>query len=307
MKNVIVTGANGFVGSHLVRALDKKHIHVFAVVKDENENIDTIQLLENVEIVYCDLFTLDTLKEKIRVESQIDAFYHLAWAGTSGDARANYELQLNNAKAACEAVRLAKEMAIVKFIFAGSIMEYECEKYIPKDLSRPGLGNIYSTGKVAAHYMAKTLAYSIGLDFEAMIISNIYGPGEISARLINTTLSKMLHGEKTSFTKGVQLYDFIYITDAVNAMILIGEKGQAYKNYYIGNREQKPLKQFIIQMRDCIDPCLELGFGEIPFNGPMLTYKEFNTQALYDELDFEPKVSFQEGIKKTIEWLRERE
>ena len=60
MKNVIVTGANGFVGSHLVRALDKKHIHVFAVVKDENENIDTIQLLENVEIVYCDLFTLDT-------------------------------------------------------------------------------------------------------------------------------------------------------------------------------------------------------------------------------------------------------
>ena len=39
----------------------------------------------------------------------------------------------------------------------------------------------------------------------------------------------------------------------------------------------------------------------------MLTYKEFNTQALYDELDFEPKVSFQEGIKKTIEWLRERE
>ena len=307
MKNVIVTGANGFVGSHLVRALDEKRIHVFAVVKDENENIDTIHPLENVEIVYCDLFTLDTLKEKIHVEDQIDAFNHLAWAGTSGDARANYELQLNNAKAACEAVRLAKEMAIVKFIFAGSIMEYECEKYIPKDLSKPGLGNIYSTGKVAAHYMAKTLAYSIGLDFEAMIISNIYGPGEISARLINTTLSKMLHGEKTSFTKGVQLYDFIYITDAVNAMILIGEKGQAYKNYYIGNREQKPLKQFIIQMRDCIDPCLELGFGEIPFNGPMLTYKEFNTQALYDELDFEPKVSFQEGIKKTIEWLRERE
>ena len=60
-------------------------------------------------------------------------------------------------------------------------------------------------------------------------------------------------------------------------------------------------------MRDCIDPSLELGFGEIPFNGPMLTYKEFNTQALYDEFDFEPKVSFQEGIQKTIKWLRERE
>ena len=66
MKNVIVTGANGFVGSHLVRALDEKRIHVFAVVKDENENIDTIHPLENVEIVYCDLFTLDTLKEKIQ-------------------------------------------------------------------------------------------------------------------------------------------------------------------------------------------------------------------------------------------------
>ena len=53
MKNVIVTGANGFVGSHLVRALDEKHVHVFAVVKDENENIDTIHLGTRGQTMNC--------------------------------------------------------------------------------------------------------------------------------------------------------------------------------------------------------------------------------------------------------------
>ncbi|MEG1332007.1 MAG: NAD-dependent epimerase/dehydratase family protein, partial [Eubacterium sp.] len=98
-----------------------------------------------------------------------------------------------NAEATCHAVKVAKDLNVRKFIFAGSIMEYECEQYIPQDESKPGLGNIYSVGKVAAHYMAKTLAYHLELDFETMIISNIYGPGEISARLINKTLLKLLN------------------------------------------------------------------------------------------------------------------
>jgi len=306
MKNAIVTGANGFVGSNLVKALSQKNIHVYAIIKGENANIGNIQWLENVDIIYCDLFHLNELKNKLN-DKEIDVFYHLAWAGTSGNTRADYDLQLNNAKAACDAVSVAKKMNVKKFIFAGSVMEYECIEYIPRDDAKPGLGNIYSIGKVAAHFMSKTLACNLGLDYETMIISNIYGPGEVSPRLINTTLLKLIKREETAFTAANQLYDFIYIDDAIRAMILIGDEGKPYCNYYIGNRDQKPLKEFILEMKNCIDKDIELGFGKIRYNGATLSYNEFNTQALYEDLNFEPKVSFTEGIKKTIKWLKNQE
>ena len=55
MKKVIITGANGFVGSNVCKELDSRGVKIFAVIKDENENIDNIKELKNVEIVYCEL------------------------------------------------------------------------------------------------------------------------------------------------------------------------------------------------------------------------------------------------------------
>lgn len=152
--------------------------------------------------------------------------------------------------------------------------------------------------------MSKTLAYNLGLDFVCTTISNVYGVGEISERLINTTIIKLLKKEKTSFTEGNQLYDFIYIDDVVRAFILIGEYGKPFKNYYIGNKKPQLLKEFLVKIRDCIDTNIELGLGEIPFNGISLNYTEFSTLGLYEDFNFKTTVNFEDGIKKTAEWLR---
>ncbi|MEG1332008.1 MAG: NAD-dependent epimerase/dehydratase family protein, partial [Eubacterium sp.] len=88
MNRAIVTGGNGFVGSHLVCALAEKGVKVYAIIKDEYENIEFIKNHQNVQIIYCDLFHLEQLKEKIlfdKGDQSIDLFYHLAWAGTSGN------------------------------------------------------------------------------------------------------------------------------------------------------------------------------------------------------------------------------
>lgn len=305
MRKVIITGANGFIGKNLAITLAAKGIKVYAVIKDITSDVSEIKDIFNVEIIYCNSRNILELEQKIS-DRDIDVFYHFAWAGTSGDMRADYELQLKNIKSCCDSIKVTKNMQIKKFVFAGSILEYECQKYISENFSQYGLNHIYSTAKLSAHYMAKILSYNLGVNFLSTIISNAYGVGEISQRLINTTIVKLIKKEKMSFTKGDQLYDFIYIDDAVRAFELIGDFGRPFKTYYIGNKEPKLLKEFLITIRDYIDKNIELGLGELPSNKTYLNYTEFSTLGLYEDFNFQPTVSFEEGIELTINWLRKK-
>ena len=57
-------------------------------------------------------------------------------------------------------------------------------------------------------------------------------------------------------------------------------------------------------MRDCVDPEIEIGLGELPFNGVSLTYEEFDIYAVKNDTGFTPKVSFEDGIKNTVAWIK---
>ena len=136
-------------------------------------------------------------------------------------------------------------------------------------------------------------------------MSNVYGPGEYSPRLINTTIRKIIRGEHCAFSSGTQKYDFIYIDDAINAFIKIGELGKNNKTYYIGSLNPKPLKKFLLELRDVVDKNAEMGFGEMEFNGVSLTYNEFNINAIKDDTGLIPLIEFKDGIKRTADWIRE--
>ena len=96
MKKAIVTGANGFVGNNVCKALCNCGVKVYAVIKDTNENISNIEHLNNLEIVYCELADIESLYNKIP-DRDIDVFYHFAWVGSAGELRCNEEIQLQNA------------------------------------------------------------------------------------------------------------------------------------------------------------------------------------------------------------------
>ena len=59
------------------------------------------------------------------------------------------------------------------------------------------------------------------------------------------------------------------------------------------------------ELRDCVDPEIEIGLGELPFNGVSLTYKEFDINAVKNDTGFIPKVSFTDGVKNTVDWIKE--
>lgn len=303
MKKVIVTGANGFIGTALCRELSNQGISVIAVVRNEEENISNIENLKGLRIVYSDLSEFKNLNEKIS-DRDIDVLYHLAWVGSAGPLRGCADVQFNNIKYTCDTVKACSKMNCKRFVFASSIMEYEIEAVMATDAT-PGINTLYSSAKVSADYMARTIAGSLGVDYIRAVISNIYGPGELSPRLVNTSIRKLLNGEHCAFSAGEQTYDFIYIDDAAKTFVAIGEKGVVNRTYYIGSQNPKPLKEFLCELRDQVDPNIEIGLGEIPFNGVSLTYNEFNVHAVKEDTGFVPTVSFAEGIQNTVKWIKE--
>ena len=300
MEYVIVTGANCFIGKTLVNALLEKGYHVVAL------DVRFDDVLANEERVTCVNVTnkeVAALAEEIP-HQEYRCFFHLAWAGTSGPARADYAVQLNNVKLACDYIKLCSEIGCKRVVYASSINEMETYEYLQSDNIEPAGGYIYGTGKLAAHLMGETVAKLNGIEFIPVIITNIYGVGEKSARMIYTSINKLVHKEHCSFTAGYQTYDFIYITDAINSIIAVAEKGKAFNRYYIGSGEPKPLREFLLEMRDIVDPEAELGLGDIPFKGVDISYDQFDLKKVERDTGYRNEVPFAEGIRMTAEYIR---
>ena len=302
MKKAIVTGANGFVGSAVCKELTETGVEVIAVVRNQESDISRIEKLRGIKIIYSDISDFVNLADIIS-DRDIDVFYHFAWTGSSGPLRGDHDVQLNNVRYTCDSIKACSALNCHKFVFASSIMEYEVSALMETE-NKPGINTLYCSAKVAADYMAKALANANSISYIRAVISNIYGPGETSPRLINTSLRKMLNGEHCSFSAGEQMYDFIYITDAAKAFASIGNKGKSNKSYYIGSLEPQPLKFFLMEMRDCVDSNIEIGLGELPFSGVSLTYNEFDIEAVKNDTGFVPETSFSEGINMTLKWLK---
>lgn len=303
MKNVIVTGANGFIGKTLIKALLERECNVVALdigfddVLADNDSVTCINVTDK---------EMGDLAEEIPSDGY-DCFFHLAWAGTSGSARADYNIQLNNVKSACDYILLCRQLGCKRVIYASSINEMETYEYLQSDNIDPSGGYIYGTGKLAAHLMGETVAKMNGIEFIPVIITNIYGVGEKSARMIYTSINKLLHKEHCSFTEGYQTYDFIYITDAINSIVEVGGKGKAFNRYYIGSGKPKPLREFLMEMRDIVDPEAEVGLGDIPFKGIDISYSQFDLKKVERDTGYKNQISFAEGIKMTADYIRGEE
>ena len=301
MQKVIITGADGFVGSYTVAHFLKEGCEVLAL--DMGAEPKRLKATEGLTYIQCDISDVNGMMKKIS-QGVYDTFVHFAWAGSAGPARVDYNLQMKNALVTVECMKAAKRLGCTRFVCAGSIMEYEVEAAIHTQGSKPGMAYIYGMGKHIAHCMCKSVAVDIGIELLWPMITNAYGVGELSPRFVNTTLRKIINGDKLEFTSGAQNYDFVYVSDVAKAFYLVAKNGKPFCEYMIGSGNAKPLKEFIIEMVSACSDDAVPHFGDIQFTGTNMPLSTFSIADIKSDCGFEPEVSFAVGTRMTMEWLK---
>ena len=300
MENVIITGADGFVGSYTVNYFLDQGKRVLAI--DMGKEPSRLKDHPNLRYIQCDISKTNTMLELIPI-GDYDTFLHFAWVGSSGPSRDNYNLQIQNALNTVECLKAAKELGCSRFLCAGSIMEYEIETVTHAQGSRPGMGYMYAMGKHVAHCMCKIIASKIGIDLLWPIVTNAYGVGEVSPRFVNTTLRKIINKDPLHFTSATQYYDFVYVSDVAKAFYLVADKGIPFCEYMIGSGNARPLRDFIWEMVNVSGTEIPPHFGDVPFMGGAIPLSTYSIDDIKKDCGFTPEVSFSNGIKKTMDWL----
>lgn len=309
MRKAIVTGATGFIGKFLIRELLKQDVVVYAVVRKNSRNMQTLKELP-VKIIECDLCEFYQLPSLIK-EREIDVVFHTAWQGVSDADAKNQGIQIENLKATLDLIDAMNTMNIKTFVGCGSMHEAEALVEMRDNKVISNLGYMYKATKTAAHWMGKAKAGNYGIKFFWPLI-NTYGEEEKSTRLVNTIIRNILDGESPSVSAGTQYYDFVHVRDVAHALYLIAEKGIDGTNYVIGSGAAKPLKEFLIVIEKVVNELrndgeiVSLGFGKVTNNVVYLPKETFDVSSLKKHTGFQVTISFEEGIKRTAEWIAQQ-
>jgi nucleoside-diphosphate-sugar epimerase len=304
VKRVVITGPTGAIGIALINCLIENGIEVLAVCREDSKRINSIPNHNLVKIVKLNLNEIYKLSDII--SERYDVFYHLGWEGTFGNSRNNMWGQMKNIQYTLDAVEVAAKLGCYKFIGAGSQAEYGRVEGKLTALTPTFPENGYGIAKLCAGQMSRILCEQKNMNHIWTRILSVYGPYDGENTMIMSVIRKLAHGEKPSLTEGKQQWDYLYSKDAGYAMYLLGEKGVSGKIYCIGSGQTKALSEYVEILRDNISRDLELGFGEIAYAPKQVMHLCADITDLEMDTGFEPKYSFEDGIKETIEWYKDR-
>jgi nucleoside-diphosphate-sugar epimerase len=306
MKKVIITGPTGAIGHALIDECIKNNIEVYAICRPRSHRMNSIVKNNLVHIVEVDLSELS--KATTLLPHDCDVFYHFGWAGTFGaDLRNDMYLQNKNIQYALDAVELAHICGCHTFIGAGSQAEYGRfeGRLCPDTPTFPENG--YGMAKLCAGEMTRVQAHKHNMKHIWTRILSVYGPYDGAKTMVMSTVAKLLNGEKPSFTKGEQMWDYLYSKDAGAIMFALGSvKSIDGKIYCLGTGIAHPLKAYIETIRDEINPNLPLGLGDIPYSHKQVMCLCADTTALEQDLGYHCSYSFVQGVSETIEWYKEK-
>ena len=303
IQTAVVTGPTGAIGIALCEKLLRENVTVYAVCRPGSSRIKDLPKAAALHVVECDAKELATLPQKMEGVS-VDAFFHFAWAHTIGQGRNDMPAQIENIQSTIDAVHAAKALGCQVFLGAGSQAEYGRVEGLLKSDTPAFPENGYGMAKLCAGQMSRVEAKALDIDHVWVRILSVYGPHDGPMTMISGTIRKLLAGERPALTAGIQRWDYLYAGDAADAFYLAACHGRNGAVYPLGSGQAMPLKDYIIQMRDAINPALPLGLGEVPYGPLQVMHLQAEISALQADTGFAPKTPFAEGIRRTMDWVK---
>lgn len=308
MKTAIVTGPTGVLGTALVRHLAHEGVRTVALVRPGSSRMGNVPKSDDVEIVDCGLDQLNRASTLLSARNIVncDAWFHLGWMSTFGaDARNDMVAQIANIQYSLDAVAAADELGCRVFVGVGSQAEFGRHNG-PMGPETPAFPeNGYGIAKLASGAMTRIECAKRGIRHEWMRVFSVYGPNDNPNTLISSTIRTLLANEAPSVTAGEQLWDYLYADDAARALFLAAEAGLDGATYCVGSGEAKPLRDYLEIIRNSIDGSPAIGYGAVPYSPNQVMFLQADITSLREDTGFEPAVTFEEGVRRTIAWMKE--
>jgi dolichol-phosphate mannosyltransferase len=306
MKRVIITGAAGFVGSNLARRLlrDGHEVHLLVRPRHSSWRIDDIR--RHVQLYEVALEDPDGLTRTVD-DIRPDWVFHLAAYGAySSQADVRQMIQTNIA-GTINLVEASLKTGFEAFVNTGSSSEYGFKDHAPSEDESVEPNSHYAVTKASATLLCRYTAQSRSVHLPTLRLYSVYGPYEEPTRLVPRLITHGLKGELPPLVNPRVARDYVYVDDVTEAYLLaatnrVGQQPGAV--YNVGTGIQTSLEEAVETARRLLSIKSEPRWATMP-------EREWDTETwvadnrkIKDALGWQPRHTFEQGLRLTIEWLR---
>ncbi len=313
MKKILVTGADGFIGSHLTEELVKKGYEVKAFVFYNSFNtwgwLDTLpqEIMRHIEIFQGDVRDPNGVRDAMR---GCDAVFHLAaliaipFSYHSPDTYVD-----TNIKGTLNVLQAAREKGIRVLVTSTSEV-YGTAQYVPIDEKHPFQGQSpYSATKIGADRLAESFYRSFELPVTIVRPFNTYGPRQSARAVIPTIITQLLAG-KTEIKLGslTPTRDFNYVKDTANGFISIYESDRTVgEEINIATQKEISIGQLAEELIRQINPAAQIVCEEQRLRPEKSEVNRLLgcNRKIMELTDWKPRYTFEQGLAETTAFLRE--
>lgn len=304
-QRVLITGATGFIGTHVTRALVARGADVTVFLR-ESAQLEHLQpFLDRVTIQWGDITDQAALARHVQAARPRYAF-HLAAHTNVGRDRANDEVALNvNLLGTVRLLDALTDSGVERIVNSGSCEEYgDSSPSVTEDV-RPRPVSPYSASKAAATIWCEMLWRTRSVPVVTVRPFLSYGPGQASVRLIPQAIVAALRDQEFPMTRGEQTREFTHVEDLVDgylrAALAPGIDGQIFN---LSSGEETSVQDAVNLIFRIAQSRGRPLFGALPYREAELWRSSGDARAAREQLGWQPRIRFAEGIAAVIAWYR---
>ena len=303
---VLVTGATGFIGSHLTRRLVADGARVSIFIRSTSDTTDIADVLNAVSVHQVDICDQNAVNRAMP-HSCPQVVFHLAAIGMSEPFISPPVAVRVNVQGTLHLLEAAHQCGVTRFIHSGTAYEYGDAAHDDapnKELLDPV--NTYAASKAAARAFVRLYARVYNLPAVTLRLFAVYGPGQPPKTLISSAVRAALEERDFPMTPGDQMRDFVYVGDVVEgyvrAAVTSGLEGVTID---LGTGQSHTIRKVVQRLYELAGSRGKPLVGALPYR-PSETMKQVaDPRPARNLLDWQATTSLDDGLRQTVEWYRQ--